>query len=141
MVGYALTCSYLFQMFVWMISTALLRITFQSFAQKTFTYSYDLYRMFWGISTTALEISGVVYGVHTDNAILYYTTVKSAFTTDAAHFLQCVLLTSLVLEIPVAICIARKATVAVPCMFKYPATVLCCGRKRHAECLVTTLAL
>ena len=28
-----------------------------------------------------------------------------------------------------------------PLIFKYPATLLCCGRKRRAECFVTTLAL
>ena len=28
-----------------------------------------------------------------------------------------------------------------PWIFKYPATLLCCGRKRRAECFVTTLAL
>ena len=44
-------------------------------------------------------------------------------------------------ELPVAIYIARKATVAIPCIFKYPATLLCCGRKRPAEHLVTTIVL
>ncbi len=43
--------------------------------------------------------------------------------------------------LPVAIYIARKSTVAVPSIFKYPATLLCCGRKRRAERFVTTLAL
>ena len=62
----------------------------------------------------------------------------TTFIIFTAHLL---LLTPPVLELPVAIYIARKATVAVPCIFKYPATVLCCGRKRRAECLVTTLAL
>ena len=40
------------------------------------------------------------------------------------------LLSVLLAELPVAINSATKATVAVPSIFKYPATLLCCGRKR-----------
>ena len=141
-ITYVLTCGSLFQItFVWLISTALLQMTFKPFAQKTFTYSYDLYGMFWGATTAALGVLGMVYGIHTDNAIVYYANIKSASTTATAYLLQCVLLTPLVLELPVAIYLARKATVAVPCIFRYPATVLCCGRKGRAERFVTALAL
>ena len=142
MIAYVITCGSLFQiMFVWLISATLLQMTFKPFAQKTFTYSYDLYGMFWGATTAALGILGMVYGIHTDNAIVYYANIKSASTTATAYLLQCVLLTPLVLELPVAIYLARKATVAVPCIFRYPATVLCCGRQGCAERLVTMLAL
>ena len=139
---HALVCGYSCQIiFIWMISAAFLRTTFQSFAQKTFTYSYDLYGMFWGVSTTALGLLGTIYSIHADTAFLRYSMVKNSITIVTMHLLLVLLLALLVLELPVAIYIARKATVAVPCIFKYPATVLCCGRKRRAECLVTTLAL
>ena len=137
-----MACSFLFQVvFIWMVSAVLLKTTFKSFAEKTFTYSFDLYGMFWGVSTTSLQILGVLYGVHADTAFLYFTNVKESITVAPAYLLPGGLLIPLVLELPVAIYIARKATVAVPCIFKYPATVLCCGRKKRAECLVTTLAL
>ena len=124
-----------------MVSGVLLKITFKSFAQKTFTYSYDLYGVFWGVSTTALGVLGMVYGFNIDTAFQYYSKVKNSFTIVTAHLIVVVVLSPLVLELPVAIYLARKATVAVPCIFRYPATVLCCGRKGRAERLVTTLAL
>ena len=137
-----IACGFFFQLiFIWMVSAVLLKTTFKPFAQKTFTYSYDLYGMFWGVSTTALGLLGMIYSINADTAFLFYSTVKNSITIFTAHLLLVVLLALLVLELPVAIYIARKATVAVPCIFKYPATVLCCGRMRRAECLVTTLAL
>ena len=124
-----------------MVSGVLLKITFKSFAQKTFTYSYDLYGVFWGVSTTALGVLVMVYGFNIDTAFLYYSKIKNSFSIVTAHLIVVVVLSPLVLELPVAIYLARKATVAVPCIFRYPATVLCCGRKGRAEHLVTTLAL
>ena len=54
-IAYVLTCGSLFQIaFVWLLSTCLLQVTFKPFAQKTFTYSYDLYGMFWGATTATL---------------------------------------------------------------------------------------
>ena len=50
-------------------------------------------------------------------------------------------LSVLLAELPVAINTAKKSTVPVPSIFKYPATLLCCGRKRRAECFVTTFVL
>ena len=69
---------------------------------------------------------------------------KRTATTEYGAYVYCLLsalLFVVVMELPVAIYTARKATVAVPSIFKYPATLLCCGRKRRAECFVTTLAL
>ena len=135
-------CGIFFQvMFIWMVSGVLLKLTFKSFAQKTFTYSYDLYGVFWGVSTTALGVLGMLYGLYVDTAFLYYSKVKNSIALVPAHLIVLVILSPLVLELPVAIYLARKATVAVPCIFRYPATVLCCGRKGRAERLVTTLAL
>ena len=137
-----LVCGIFFQLiFIWMVSAVFLKTTFKPFAQKSFTYSYDLYGMFWGVSTTALGLLGTIYSIHADTAFLRYSMVKNSITIVTMHLLLVLLLALLVLELPVAIYIARKATVAVPCIFKYPATVLCCGRKRRAECLVTMLAL
>ena len=135
-------CGVFFEViFIWMVSGVLLKITFKSFAQKTFTYSYDLYGVFWGVSTTALGVLGMVYGFNIDTAFLYYSKIKNSFSIVTAHLIVVVVLSPLVLELPVAIYLARNATVAVPCIFRYPATVLCCGRKGRAERLVTTLAL
>ena len=137
-----IVCGFFFQvMFIWMVSAVLLKTNFKRFAQKTFIYTYDLYGMFWGVLTTALGILGISYSVHADTAFLYYSHVKGINRMATVYFLPLVLLIPLVLELPVAIYIARKVTVAVPCIFKYPSTVLCCGRKKRAECLVTTLAL
>ena len=124
-----------------MVSGVLLKLTFKSFAQKTFTFSYDLYGVFWGVSTTALGVLGMLYGLYVDTAFQAYSKVKNSITLVHAHLMVLVILSPLVLELPVAIYLARKATVAVPCIFRYPATVLCCGRKGRAERLVTTLAL
>ena len=135
-------CGVFFEViFIWMVSGVLLKITFKSFAQKTFTYSYDLYGVFWGVSTTALGVFGMVYGFNVETAFQYYSKIKNSFTIVTAHLIVVVVLSPLVLELPVAIYLAKKATVAVPCIFRYPATVLCCGRKGRAERLVTTLAL
>ena len=137
-----IACGIFFEViFIWMVSGVLLKITFKSFAQKTFIYSYDLYGVFWGVSTTTLGVLVMVYGLHIDTAFLYYSKVKNSITLVSAHLIVVVVLSPLVLELPVAIYLARKATVAVPCIFRYPATVLCCGRKGRAERLVTTLAL
>ena len=142
LISILIACGVFFQIiFIWMVSGVLLKITFKSFAQKTFTYSYDLYGVFWGVSTTALGVLVMVYGFNIDTAFLYYSKVKNSFTIVTAHLIVVVVLSPLVLELPVAIYLARKATVAVPCIFRYPATVLCCGRKGRAERLVTTLAL
>ena len=126
--------------FVWIVSAVLLKMTFKDYAQKTFTYSYDMYGMFWGVSTTAVLLFGTLYSIHTETAYLYMDRTKAASLAEELPLL-CGLFSPLVEELPVAIYIARKATVAVPCIFKYPATLLCCGRKRPAERLVTTIVL
>ena len=126
--------------FVWIVTAILLKMTFKDYAQKTFTYSYDMYGMFWGVSTTAVLLFGTLYSIHTETAYLYMDRTKAASLAEELPLL-CGLFSSLVVELPVAIYIARKATVAVPCIFKYPATLLCCGGKRPAERLVTTIVL
>ena len=47
------------------------------YAQKTFTYTYDMYGMFWGISTMAVGFLGVVYGTYIcSNFIIAYLVHK-----------------------------------------------------------------
>ena len=129
--------------FVWIVLAVFLKLSFKEYAQKTFTYSYDVYGMFWGISTTAVGFLGALYGVHATTVFEFTANKKLASGWPAVYVSSLIgaLLFILVLELPVAIYTARKATVAVPCIFKYPATLLCCGRKRLAECFVTTVAL
>ena len=128
---------------VWIVSAVLLKLTFKEYAQKTFTYSYDTYGMFWGISSTAMGLLGVMYGITVAFSCVYFTNTMNLNITGwpGVFNLLGALLFTLVLELPVAIYTARKATVAVPCIFKYPATLLCCGRKRRAEHFVITIAL
>ena len=136
-------CGKIFQIvFVWIVSAVLLKVTFKEYLQKTFTYSYDVYGMFWGTSTTAVVFLGVVYGIATDVSFGYFTK-NLIFNGPVWYdlFMLVVLIVIPVLELSVAIYIARKVVLAVPCIFKYPATLLCCGRKRRAECFVTTLTL
>ena len=131
----------LFQVaFVWTVTAVLVKMLFKDYAQKTFTYSYDMYGMFWGFSTSALWLLGLSCSIYTTTAVSIVSknlapSWKIVFPILVAMFLV------LVVEVPVAIYAARKATVAVPCIFKYPATLLCCGRKRPAERLVTTIVL
>ena len=131
----------LFQVaFVWTVTAVLVKMLFKDYAQKTFTYSYDMYGMFWGFSTSALWLLGLSCSIYTTTAASIVSknlapSWKIVFPILVAMFLV------LVVEVPVAIYAARKATVAVPCIFKYPATLLCCGRKRPAERLVTTIVL
>ena len=133
---------FIFQLvFVWIVSAVLLKMTFKDYAQKTFTYSYDMYGMFWGASTTAVGYLVIMNGVYISSALLYFSTHKSASTRNGVYIPMMILFSTMILELPVAIYIARKATVAVPCIFKYPATLLCCGRKRPAERLVATIVL
>ena len=127
--------------FVWIVTAVLLKMTFKDYAQKTFTYSYDMYGMFWGASTTAVGYSGILIGVYVSSAILYFSTYMRAAGGIFKYIIYFALFSVMVSELPVAIYTARKATVAVPCIFKYPATLLCCGRKRPAERLVTTIVL
>ena len=126
--------------FVWIVTAVLLKMTFKDYAQNTFTYSYDMYGMFWGASTTAVGLFAILYGIHAETAYVYEDRKNAASWTEELPLLFG-LFSPLVVELPVAIYIARKATVAVPCIFKYPATLLCCGRKRPAERLVTTIVL
>ena len=134
---------YFFQVaFVWIVTAVLLKMTFKDYAQKTFTYSYDMYGMFWGVSTTAVGLFGILYGIYVTSTLIYYTYHKSTASQLQVLYIPLItLVTTMVIELPVAIYAARKATVAVPCIFKYPATLLCCGRKRPVERLVTTIAL
>ena len=135
-----LVCQFVF---VWIVSAVLLKMTFKANAQKTFTYSYDVYGMFWGTSSTAVGLLGILCGVYAATAYSYIVYTKSNVWSYGTHvyLLLSGLLLIMVAELPVAINTARKATVAVPTIFKYPATLLCCGRTRRAECFVTTLAL
>ena len=128
---------------VWIVSADLLKMTFKTYAQKTFTYSYDTYGMFWGISTTAMALLGVIYGISVALSCVYFENRMNLNTAGWPYVSSLIgaLLFTLVAELPVAIYTARKATVAVPCIFKYPATLLCCGRKKQAEHFVTTIAL
>ena len=135
-------CGIFFQIvFVWIASAVLLKVTFKEYLQKTFTYSYDVYGMFWGTSTTAVVILGIVYGITTDLSFGYFTKNLTLNGLVGYCLYMLVVLIVIVMELSVAIYIARKVVVAVPCIFKYPATLLCCGRKRCAECFVTTLTL
>ena len=129
--------------FVWIVSAVLLKMTFTVQAKKTFTYSYDVYGMFWGISSTAVGLLGMLCGVYAATAYSFIAYKKPAVWPSGIHcyLLLSALLTVMVAEVPVAIYTARKATVAVPGILKYPATLLCCARKRRAERFVTTLAL
>ena len=130
--------------FVWIVSAVILKMMFKEYAQKTFTYSYDVYGTFWGISTAAVVLLVVLYGFSALTAAYLkslYSANKNSSDYLGFYILFSCLLFTLVMELPVAIYTARKATVAVPSIFKYPATLLCCGRKRRAECFVTTLAL
>ena len=129
--------------FVWIVSAVLLKMTFKTYAQKTFTYSYDTYGMFWGISTTAMALLGVIYGISVALSCVYFENRMNLNTAgwSGIYNMLGALLFTLVAELPVAIYTARKATVAVPCIFKYPATLLCCGRRRRAEHIVTTMTL
>ena len=130
--------------FVWIVSAVILNMMFKEYAQKTFTYSYDVYGKFWGISTAAMALLLVLYGFSALTAAylkLLYSGNKNSSDYLGLYILFSSLLFTLVLELPVATFIARKSRVAVPGIFKYPATLLCCGRKRRAERFVTTLAL
>ena len=128
-------------MLVWIVSTVLLKLSFKEYAQKTFTYSYDMYGMFWGISNTAAGFLEVLYVVFAATGFVYIVNKKNAFGWYGVYSLVGALLITLVVELPVAIYTGRKATVAVPCIFKYPATHLCCGRMTCAVHFVTTIAL
>ena len=137
-------CGILFQIaFVWTVSAVLLKMTIKEYSEKTFTYSYDVYGMFWGTSTTAVVLLEVLCGVTTAASFAHFTNIKNVHVPvwSGLYTLFVVLFIIMVAELPVAIYTARKATVAVPTIFKYPATLLCCGRKRRAECFVTTLVL
>ena len=115
-------------------------MTVKEYSEKTFTYSYDMYGMFWGTSTTAVVLLGVLCGITTAASFAHFTNIKNVHVPVWSG-LFVVLFVILVMELPVAIYTATKSTVAVPSIFKYPATLLCCGRKRRAERFVTTLAL
>ena len=142
-----IACGAFFQIVsVCIVSAVLLKMTFKEYAQKTFTYSYEIYGTFWGISTTASGLLLVCYGVSAAISCAYFanwTQIMASNTVGwpGVYNLLGALVSILVVELPVAIYIARKTKVAVPCIFQYPATLLCCGRLRRAEQFVTTIAL
>ena len=130
--------------FVWIVSPVILKMMFKEYAQKTFTYSYDVYGTFWGISTAAVVLLVILYGFSAlTGAYLksLYSANKNSSDYLGFYILFSCLLFTLVMELPVVLYTARKAAVAVPSIFKYPATLLCCGRKRRAERFVITMAL
>ena len=128
---------------MWIVSAVLLKVSFKEYLQKTFTYSYDVYGMFWGTSTTAVVFFGGLCGITTVASFAHFTNIKimNVPGRSGLYVLFVALLVILVLELSVAIYTATRSTVAVPTIFKYPTTLLCCGRKRRAECFVTTLVL
>ena len=129
-------------LFVWIVSAVLLKTAFKEYAQKTFTSSYDVYGMFWGISTTAVVLLGVLHGVYVATARAYFLEKKMiGWFHMYPILLSFVSLFKAAIELPVALYIASQAVVAVPFIFKYPATLLCCGRKRRAEFFVTAIVL
>ena len=140
------TCGIFFQIAnVWIVSAVLLKVSFKEYLQKTFTYSYDIYGMFWGTSTTDVVLLGVLCGITTAASFAHFTNIKNLNVTgwSGLYVLLVVLVVIPVMELSVATYTATKSTVAVPSIFTYPATLLCCGRKRLAiaECFVTTLTL
>ena len=93
-------------MFVWIVSAVLLKMTFKEYAQKTFTYSYDMYGMFWGLSTTALGLLAVLYGMTAKSSFSYF--VKHGTNSNGpvqpwVYIVPGALLFILVAELPVAI--------------------------------------
>ena len=128
-------------LFVWIVSAVLLKTALKKYAQKTFTYSYDVYGMFWGISTTAALILGVLCGIYVATACAYFPEKMRGWLYMYPLLICFAPFFIAAIELPVALYIASRAVVAVPCMFKYPATLLCCGRKRRAECFVTAIVL
>ena len=119
-------------------------MTFKEYARKTFYFSYEVYGMFWGISIASAVSLALLCNVYVTTTLKYYMKRKNDGGSHAPVYLDIplyLLIISPAMELPVAIYIAKKATVAVPCLFKYPAILLCCGKKRRAEQLVTTIAL
>ena len=130
--------------FVWIVSAVILKTTFKEYALKTFGYSYEVYGMFWGISTAAVGLLAVLYSFCALTASFLnsiYSANKNVPDFLGVYPLAGSLLFTLVMELPVAIYTARIAEVAVPGIFNYPATLLCCGRRRQAKCFVTAIAL
>ena len=131
---------------VWLISAVLLKMTTEKYAKETKKYSYDVYGMFWGASTTAFVILGINYGVYTYIGVDY---IKSANVNEATSQLAIFVVVFLIViipvaELPVAIYAARKATVAevaVPSIISYPVTTLYCRNEKQAERFITTIAL
>ena len=98
-------------------------------------------RMFWGISITAAIFLGLLCSVYITSTYRHYIDEaidgqSSVYTDIPLGTLVC----SLVVKLPVAVHTTRKATVAVPCIFKCPAILLCCGRRRQAVQLVTIIS-
>ena len=66
------TCGIFFQIAnVWIVSAVLLKVSFKEYLQKTFTYSYDVYGMFWGTSTTDVVLLGVLCGITIQQRLLH----------------------------------------------------------------------
>jgi len=129
-------------LFVWIVSAVLLKTAFKEYAQKTFTSSYDVYGMFWGTSTTAALILVVLHGVYVATARAYFLEKNMiGWFHMYPMLLSFAPLFNAAIELPVALYIASRAVVAVPFIFKCPATLLCCGRKRRAEIFVTAIVL
>ena len=130
---------------VWLISAVVLKMTFEEYAKKTFTYSYEVYGMFWGTSTTAFVILGLNYGAYTYIGVDYIQSanINEATSQLAIFFVVFLIVIIPVAELPVAIYAARKgkAAVAVPCIIRYPVTVLCCRKKKLAKQIITAIAL
>ena len=112
--------------------------------------------MFWSISTVAVLLLGVLFGFGALTAAVLSAVVLDLFfkgnKTEAADCLGAYPLVgalftmekSLHVEAPTCGHLHSDRRTLVPVskdIQVHPATLLCCGRKRRAECFVTTMVL
>ena len=105
-------------------------------SEKTFSYRYEHYGLFWGLSTTMgfctvalIYFNGRTLALMGDGAGIY----KYIFPAVIA-FLGCACAA-------VATYLGVKLRIAIPSVYLLPATLLCCCSKRHARMMIISIVL
>lgn len=105
-------------------------------AEKTFSYTYEHYGLFWGISTTLcfcatamLYFNGKTLALNGANAGDY----QYVFPVLIA-FIGCVCAV-------VATYLGVKLKIAIPSIYLFPASLLCCCSKMRARVMITSVVL
>lgn len=108
----------------------------REFSQKTFSYAYEHYGLFWGLSTTLCFCT---------IALLYFNAKTLALVGASSGPYQYVFPAAIVFIgcacAVVAIYFGVNLRIAIPSVYLFPVSLFCCCSKRRARTMITSVVL